>query len=114
MTITSPDKGTKMIAISCTGITKVNKTYYLFVTFHTNYGWAKPALSAEPMCLTPTLLIGTLQETQAEPASLIYKAQFSLCVCLNTSETARRTNIKLCTTDHHPKMSVIKGFATSG
>ena len=31
-----------------------------------------------------------------------------LCVCFNSSETARDTNIKLGTIDHHPVVSVIR------
>ena len=37
---------------------------------------------------------------------LIYKAQFCLCVCFNSSETAEGTNIKLATIDHHFVVSV--------
>ena len=50
---------------------------------------------------------------------LICKAQFclflSLClyVCLDFSETAARTNIKLGTIDHLLVVSAIKGFVTS-
>ena len=44
---------------------------------------------------------------------LIYKAQFCLCVCFNSSETAIDTIIKLDTIDHHPVVSVIRVFVMS-
>ena len=39
--------------------------------------------------------------------NLIHKAQFSLCVCFNSSETAKGTRIKLGMIDHYPVVSVI-------
>ena len=45
--------------------------------------------------------------------SSVYRAQFCLCVvvsvCLNSSKTARRTNIKLGTIDYHLEVTVLKG-----
>ena len=40
------------------------------------------AQPVEPIFLTPTLLMGGPRGTMAEMASLYYKAQFGLCVCL--------------------------------
>ena len=56
---------------------------------------------------------GLWRATPAEPASVIYKAQFCLSVCFNFSETSWDTSFKLATIDHHPVLSVIRVFMTS-
>ena len=45
--------------------------------------------------------------------NLYCKTRFCMCVCFNSSETATSTSIKLGTIDHHPVVSVTRGFVTS-
>ena len=66
-------------------------------------------------CLSKASEIEEIQEVNPfVDENLIYEAQsVGLCVCLNSSETATGTSIKLGAIDHHPAVSVIRVFVTS-
>ena len=71
-----------MITITQTKLNEVHKKHQLFIAVHTRARWLKPGQPADQKHLTPTLLMGGLRAMLAKLASLYYKAQFFLRVCV--------------------------------
>ena len=70
-----------MITITCTRIVKVHKINQLFVTVHTRFQWVKPVQPAEPIFLTPTLLMGAAERRRL--INILNRDSVSLSVFLS-------------------------------
>ena len=57
--------------------------------------------------LSPNFLIYCKNDFVELKFHLYYKAQLCLCICCNSSKTTEVINMKFCTIDHLPLVSVI-------
>ena len=83
----------------------------LLITVHTRAQWVQPVWPAESAFSILTLLTRALRATPSYQK--IKRDSLCVFVCLNSFETARRTDIKLGTIDHHQELSLLRGLVTS-
>ena len=75
----------------------MSKIHLSVIIVHTTIHWVKPTQPAEPIFLTPTLLMGPLLATPAELARFCYENLFAIFIYLVFTKSHDPNKVSMAT-----------------